>query len=370
MVRSVSAYSSKTTQEEVLKDLCNQIDAAGKNPILIVYFADLKYFWFISTYLKKQYPGATTIGSTSYINMTNVGYGYEGASALAIFSGIECAAGCIFEIGKHPANYIMHVKNAIESLSSYDNTCCLEFSTAMPNGEELVLDTFELAFKGLPVTVIGGSAGTKTEEETLVSLNGEVYKRTCVFCLIHNVEGRIFFFKEHIFKPTQYQFITTDVDCENRTVYEYNDKTAANVLAETLKVPVEKLPEVLEMHPVGRIENGEIIITAIKKVNEDGSLDYFSRLYNRSKVALLEVDDIEAVWKKTLEEVKRKIPNPSFSFVVNCYGRTKIFEQFGLVDKFADTLKDNHGNVVSISGFGEQLKYSHLNQTMVMALFE
>ena len=39
--------------------------------------------------------------------------------------------------------YKAHIKQALDKLSSFENTCCLEFVTSFGKGEELVLDTFE-----------------------------------------------------------------------------------------------------------------------------------------------------------------------------------------------------------------------------------
>lgn len=371
MVRSITVLSNKKNKEDILADLEQQILAAGKNPELIVYTSEVDIFWYVSEQLKKRFPSAITIGSTSYCEFNDKGYINKGASAMVIFSGVECACGALFEANRHPMNYINHIRNAMGALTTLDNTCCLEFCTAFSLAEEIVLDTFEEAFEGTNITTFGSSAGSETGgKTTYVALNGEMYKDTCVFCLIHNLEGRITFYKENLYKPTGFSFISTDVDCERRIVYEYNNKPAATALCDATGIPREKLSEYLQTHFIGRIEKNDMFITESGQINEDDSIEYFSRIYNRSKVELLEPDDEEFVWAKTNDAVKGIIDTPSFSITINCFGRMRYFESRKLTERFLDVLKDNYGTFMSISGYGEQLKCNHLNQTMVIAVFE
>ena len=370
MKRSITVFSDKKSQEELLKELCEQIKEVGSAPSLIIFFAEHDYFWYIATNIKKQFPTAITMGTTSYFHFNDKGSSYSGASAMAIFSGIECAEGILFEINRHPSNYIQHIRNAVGSLSTCDNTCCLEFCTAFSNGEELLMDTFEEGFEGQPITVFGSSAGVRNGTETMVSLNGEVYQNSCVFCLIHNMEGRIYYYKENIFKPTNNYFKTTDVDCDERVIYALDDKPTADVLADVLGVSLEQLPEVMRMNPLGRIVDDEVYITAENEIYPDGAISYFCRLYNRAKVVMLELDDIEEVWKKTTESVQKKIETPSFCFMVSCCRRTDLFERKKMLNSFTNMLKENYNNYLGVSGYGEQLNYQHFNQTMIIAVFE
>lgn len=372
LVRTISVFSNKKSQEDIIEDICAQIDAVGQTPQLIVFTAEDSIFWYCSYNIKQRYNSATTMGTTSYVNFCDKGYSQKGMSAVVFFSGIECSAGVLFEIQRHPMNYIMHIRNALDSMSSTNNTICLEFCTAFSNGEELVQDTFEKAFTGKDIPVVGSSAGTtiNLNLQTFVSLNGEMYKNSCVFCLIHNLEGRIFYYRENIFKPTQYTFVATDVNCEEKTVYEYNDKPAVLELSSRVGVLPDELPEYLETHHMGRILDNEVFITAASTLNEDHSITYYSRIYNRSKLVMLEMDNVEDVWDETALKIKNEVPEPSFSIVINGLGRAKYFEQTDLCEKYLKCLNDNYGEYFGVSGFGEQMKYKHLNQSMLIIVFE
>jgi hypothetical protein len=266
--------------------------------------------------------------------------------------------------------YKAHIKQALDKLSSFENTCCLEFVTSFGKGEELVLDTFEEVLEGTGIRVAGGSAGAPAERrESFVALGKDLFKQTCVFVFIHNLEGKIGFYRENIFKPTSLRFTATHADCEDRIVMEYNEEPAAEILSRSLNVPVDKLKETLELHPMGRIADGGINITETDEVYPDGSISYFATIYNHTKMLLLETDDIKRVWYETVQRVKNDFEKPSFTISINCLSRSKLFEKQNSFGEFVNILR-NYGKFVGLSGYGEQLNFIHLNQTMILLVFE
>ena len=370
MERCVVALTSSSVNEEAYSEIQTQLDSQEASPILIIVFSEIDMLWFFAQKLQKRYPDAVVIGSSTYVNYNSEGYSHCGASVLVVNSGIEVAAGCLFDIERHPAMYKEHIRLALEKLSSYENTCCLEFMTAFGKAEELVLDTFEDSLEGTGIVVAGGSAGAAPErKETFVALNGDIYKQTCVFVFIHNLNGRIGFYRENIFKPTSSRFTATYADCEERTVVEYDGEPAAEILSRALNVPVNKLKAELSMHPMGRITVGEIFITEADEIFEDGSISYFATIYNHTKMLLLETDNIKRVWNETVQRVKNEISNPSFTISINCLSRSRMFENQSCFGEFVNNLR-NFGKFAGLSGYGEQLNFIHLNQTMVLLVFE
>ena len=370
MERCVLALSSSSVNEEAYSEIQTQLDANEIKPILLIITAEVDMIWYFALKLQERYPEAVVIGSTTYINYSSEGYSHCGASVMSINSGIEVAAGLIFDVDRHPSMYKAHIQQALDKLSSYENTCCLEFVTSFGKGEELVLDTFEEVLEGTGIRVAGGSAGSPSDRrETFVSLGKDLYKQTCAFVFIHNLEGKIGFFRENVYKPTMYKFAATYVDCEERLVIEYNNQPAADILANTLGVPLEKLEDNLFQHPMGRLVDGDIYITSADQLFEDGSISYFSRIYNHTRMLLLEPDDIHRVWRETSRRVEGEIAKPSFSISVNCFLRTMLFEEQNSFGEFVNQLR-GYGKFIGISGYGEQLDFIHLNQTMVLLVFE
>ena len=370
MERCVVALTSSSVNEEAYSEIQTQLDSYGIKPILLIVITEVDMLWFFATKLQSRYPDAVVIGSTTYINYSSEGYSHCGASVMAINSGIEVSAGVIFDVDRHPSMYKSHIQQALDKLSTYENTCCLEFVTSFGKGEELVLDTFEEVLEGTGIRVAGGSAGSPSERrESFVALGKELFKQTCVFVFIHNLDGKISFFRENVYKPTRHKFTATYVDCEERLVMEYDEKPAAEILAKTLDVPLEKLSENLFQHPMGRLVDGDIYITSADQLFEDGSISYLSRIYNHTKMLLLEPDDLRRVWRETAQRVITEIPKPSFSVAVNCLFRTMLFESENCFGEFVNELR-KYGHFIGVSGYGEQLDFIHLNQTMVLLVFE
>ena len=238
-------------------------------------------------------------------------------------------------------------------------------------GEELVLDTlsYELGKKNIPV--IGSSAGLSDfKEQSLVSLNGDVFVNTCVFVLIKNLKGKIYTYKENLFKETGKSVVTTDVDCDERIIYELNDKPAADILADKLKVSLDLLPDYLKSHPLGRTIGNELYITETGKIHEDGSVFCYSQVYNNTKLSILEMDNIQETWKKTVANVKPLVQKTSFMFVVNCFLRANLFKDLNCYNDFWNTLNSICPSYMGVSGFGEQLNTVNLNQSMILLIFE
>lgn len=370
MDRCVLALSSNSNPEEAFSEVVTQLQAKKAAPILIIVFSEINLLGYCAKLLQKEYQNAIVIGCSTYVNFSSEGYSHSGISVMAINEGVECTAEVVYDASNYPCMYKAHITKALNELSSHENTCCLEFTTAFTNGEDLVLDTFQEALEGTNITVIGGTAGADAEQKnSLVTLNGELYTNSCVFVFIHNLNGRIKFFKENIYRPTKNKFVITDVDCEHQLVYEYNGLPAADVMAEVLGVSMDQLAQKLAEHPMGRIVNNDIQITQSNKVREDGAISYLARIYNHTKMVLLEADDLQKVWSETVERIKNDIDAPSFCISVSCLLRSQLFERNNKFGEFVNTLR-NFGCFIGVSGYGEQLGNVHFNQTMVLAVFE
>lgn len=371
MNRSVVAISTLEDSKDALNEVVLKIRKNNISPNLILFTSNCDDFYFFTKSLHEIFPATTILGSTSYINFNSEGFSHHGISAFAICDGIECSSGVLFEISHFPKQYMGHIKTALDELSSIENTCCVEFCTAFSNGEELVLDTFEEVFENKKIQVFGSSSGSfSNDKQTMVSLNGECYQNSCVFVFIHNLEGRIFFYRENLYKPMGPIFSVTDIDVDSRTIYEFDDKPAADVISSALKIPLEDLGENICYHPMGRILENKFYITESDKIFPDGSISYFSQIYNHTKMALLEVCDFDETWKKSEIEISKMIKKPSFSMVVNCSTRSRLFEKNNKMEDFNKILTNNYVQFFGISGYGEQIDFLHLNQTMIIALFE
>jgi len=371
MKRTVIACYSDGIKENIFSNCCKKINEECSSPKLIIFFSDYNNLWYYAKKIHEKYPDTISIGSSSYTFFSTYGVSNKGLTLIAINSGIECTFGQIFEINRFPENYIQHIYKAVNKLSSIENTCCLEFSTAFSNSENLVLDTFEKALENKDIPVIGGTASNLMDkEENAVALNGDIFINTCVFVFIHNLNGRILCYNENIYKKSDIILTTTEIDCDEQKIYQFDNKPATTVLSRTLNVPLEALKEKLQFNPLGCIFDDKIYPISINKVFNDGSLSFYSRIYNQTKITLLKQEDLNTVWTQSAQYILSQIQNPSFIISINSIFRTRLFEQENRMGDFVSKLQDFYENYIGMSSYTEQLNDKLLNQAMLLLIFE
>lgn len=370
MIKNTIAYSETRDKYKAFEEVSGKIDKEG-SPLLIIFFSPFEGFDFFSHKLHKQYENSIVIGSSSTTSYSPFGYSDQAFTALAFYEGIECFADVLLEVTHYPMKYASKIEDALGSFDNLKNTVCIEFTTSFGRCEELVQDTFRSVLESKKIPIVGGTAGSDAlTSPTAVSLNGTVYSEACVFVLIKNLNGKIFTYKENLFKPTNRYVTSTDVDCDERIVYEFDGRPAAEVVSELTNVPIKELKESISFYPLGRLTGEDIYITCPDRIMPDGSITCFARIYNRTKMTLLEKDNFEEVWAQTAEIIKKEIPNPSVVFGVNCAKRAALFKSENRNGDFDNELLDNYGNFLCMSGFGEQIKYEHFNLTLVLCVFE
>lgn len=341
------------------------------SPKLILFFSDVQHFEGYTAIIKEKFEKSIILGATTFAGFCKHGAYKDTLLVMGIEDGIECYADILEEVDRYPLKYVDRITGCIDKFNNISNTVCFEISSALISCEELVLSTFNSVLSEKNIPLFGGSSGDAGRaEKTMISFNGKVYNNACAFVIIKNLGGKIKLYRENIYKPTNHYFTATKVDVRNRIVYEYDNKPAAKVTAEALNTTVEDLSKYLDSYPLGRIIGNEMYITANQMVTKNNGMSYHARVYNNSKMVLLEPDDYKRVNNETIEKVKREMPNPSMSIMINCLARSMLFENDGYLNEFARNMGSALGNYIGFAGYGEQLNEQHFNQTMVLAVFE
>ncbi|MGN6715113.1 FIST signal transduction protein [Anaerocolumna jejuensis] len=359
--------SRKNQGKEAVKEAVEGLE----NPNLILFFSDTDNFTEYTIEMKRLFPESIIIGSTTFVGLCREGAYKDTLLVLGIEEGIECYGDVLEEVDKYPLKYIDRVMNCVNRFKNTENTVCFEVSSALISSEELILSTFNsvLMDKGIPL--FGGSAGDRgNAEKTMISFNGKVMEKACAFVVLKNLGGGIRLYRENIYKPTKHYFTATKVDIRNRTVYEYDYEPAAQVMAKALNTDIKNLPQYLDSYPLGRLIGSDMYITANQGITDHGGMAYHARVYNNSHMVLLEPDDYKEVLRRTREQVKKDVPNPSLTIMIHCLARSILFEKDGYLNDFAKEMGGTLGNYVGFAGYGEQLNQQHFNQTMVLAVFE
>ena len=370
MERKVTVFGSSAKKEDNFITITSAIEKAGDGtePLLIIFFSDHIDFQWYSVEINRKYPNSIGLGSSSLAVICSGRQASYGISLLAIMSGIECECGIIRDVSTYPMQHVDEVRDVIRSFPYRENTVIFEMVPSFSMCEELVLDTFKEAIGDDKIPLFGGSSGTEAYSgDEYVTLNGRVYTDSCVYVLIHNLRGRILLYKENMYKPTDKVITATDVDCDKRIIYECNGKPA---LAEALNISESEYRDSYTKHPLGRLRDNDIDIMSPSGVGEDGSMTFYARAFSYTKMAILEMDNLELVWRRTKTAIKESGINPDFSIAVNCGSRSLLFRMIDKMDTFCSTLYDNYGDYVCCCGFGEQLNSLHCNETLVIGLFE
>lgn len=359
--------SSKTD----FTDAIGEATAGFKAPKLILFFSEVERFEQYSESIKNRFPNSITLGATTFAGFCKEGAFKDSLLVMGIEDGIECYGDVLEEVNRYPLKYVDRVTSCVDKFKDTSNTVCFEISTALISCEELVLSTLNSVLDKKNIPLFGGSSGDKGKaEKTLISFNGRVYENGCAFVIIKNLGGRVKLYRENIYKPTEHYFTATKVDVRNRVVYEYDNKPAAKVMAEALNTTIEKLPTFLDSYPLGRTIGSDMYITANQMITKNNGMAYHARVYNNSKMVLLEPDDYKTVINRTIEEIKKEVPKPALAIMINCLARSILFEGDNYLDKFAIDMGKALGNYIGFAGYGEQLRNQHFNQTMVIAVFE
>ncbi len=357
------------------KDVESAIDEATAgliSPKLIIFLSGIENFEKYTVQLKEKFKDTLIMGATTFAALCRDGAFKNTLLVLGINSGIECYGDILEDADRFPIKDVEKISAAVGKLHGYENTVCFELCNGYISCEEIVLSTLKAVLSEVNIPIFGGTAGNNgtSEETTLISYNGRVLKNSCVFMLIKNLGGKVRLYKENIYKPTDKYFTATEVDFRGRTVYEYNEQPAVKVMADALKTTVNQLPQYLDSHPLGRIVGNDLYITANKAIEPGEALSYHARINKNSHMVLLELDNYKEVNKKTIEKIKAENSNPSLSIMVNCLGRSMMFEKDNYLNTFCKNMGTALQDYVGITGYGEQLNSQHFNQTMVVAVFE
>ena len=217
----------------------------------------------------------------------------------------------------------------------------------MSLAEETLTSVLYQSTGDLPI--FGGSAGDDLEfKRTAVYWDGEFLPGAAVFALFET-SHRFATFKLAHFTPTGKQLVITAADPTKRLVMEINGIPAADGLAETLGIPVERLDaEVYSKSPLMLRLGSDHFVRGIQRVNADRSLTLHCAIEEGLVLTVGEnVDPLAA-----LEEGLRR------AFIL----RRLELEERHLDERAGGLLRQN--KMIGFSTYGEQFNGVHVNQTL------
>lgn len=241
---------------------------------------------------------------------------------------------------------------------------CHEFAFLMVDGLSMQEDKLASSLTaGLGATqLFGGSAGDGVRfEHAYVALNGEVHERAAVLALVRS-RCRVRVFTLNHFTPTDLRMVVTSADPSRRLVHQINAEPAARELGRLLgKDPNQIDTFTFADNPMVVRLGGSHHVRAIKRVTEDGDLEFFSAIDEGLVLTLAEAAPITEHLDAELSKLSLN-GAPAAILACDCVLR-RIEAEKSQQKRGLDAVLARH-RVTGFSTYGEQINGMHVNQTM------
>lgn len=365
-MQSRSFTSHAASADAAVDEIASQITS---QPLGIIFFCDYSWIEAVSAKLHGLYPDAQIIGTAgTYYHGTEI-EDNKGLTVAVIESGAVLFAGVVKHLATAPLSDIVHLRDGLDRVRpGKDDTVLFEFCT---NNEEVLVSTFNMELEGTGVTVVGGTVfGTPDGQTSKVSVNGTVYTNACSFILIKNTTGRVFTCRENIYgKDSDTPHVATKVNLKDKEVIELDHRPAADVYSSETGVPKSGIIDNVLQAPLGRMIGDNIYVASMKELKGDGFTMY-KRVNLNDHMYVLKLLDYKTINKETFDKVRSAVSKPSLILSANCIYRYLLFSQDGYMGDLLRGISSLGGASVGYVAGGEQYKKQHMNQTMVMAVFE
>ncbi|MDT3843078.1 MAG: FIST N-terminal domain-containing protein [Bacillota bacterium] len=364
-MQSKVGYSANSDVREAVEEATRGI----ANPAGLIIMTDHERLPEIAAVLQRKYPDAQMIG-TSGINYYNRQSSDQNLIVTALLDGASCCAGYLTRLSTSPLGDLSNLQDAIRAVGGEkDNTIVLQYCT---NDEERLTTTLNVALDGSGIRMIGGSVfGYPEGEAGQVAVNGRIYEDACAFMVIKNETGKVRVYRENIYDriPGGKPHLVTKVDLQTKTLIELDHRPAADVYTDELGVPRDRIIDNVLQNPMGRVVGDQIYISSQKSMLSNGAMTLFKRLNENDTIYFLELQNYQDINHRTIKQVQADFKNISLAISVNCIYRYLLFTQKGYYNRFLGDMS-KLGNFVGNIGGGEQIDKQHVNQTMVMAVFD
>lgn len=239
-----------------------------------------------------------------------------------------------------------------------------EFAFLMVDGLSAKEDELTAALaSGLgPVPLFGGSAADGTRfRETLVLHGGQALRHAAVMAMVRT-DCPVRVFKTDHLHPTATRMVVTEADPARRIVRRINAEPAALEYARLVgKDPAQLSPFIFAAHPVVVRIGGRHHVRAIRQVEPNGDLIFYSAIDEGLVLTLAEPADMVAHLETELAALSRPVA-PAAILACDCVLRRMEAEERQVAGRLSDILR--RYRVAGFSTYGEQLNAMHVNQTL------
>lgn len=359
-------------KSNVIEEAIEEATTGLKNADLLILYAPYKKAAEAAALLAAKYPGVPMIGTTG-ASIASV----KGSTSstddqqivVTAFAGVTVACGLMDQVNTAPIASIKQFEQDVKSVDgNSSNTVCLEFVTGT---EERVISSLATVLNRYSISLVGGSAyGVPLGEKHLVVYNGKIYNRSCVYCVVKNNAGRIKVYKENIYERMhKIAYFATLVDTNTKTLFQLNGEPSLDIYTSVTGCEKENITSTSITNPLGRGLGDDTVIASIESVDMNGVLFSGKAIYDNDSIYVMELSDYRTIHEELMNEIQKNTNRISFIFGCDSIKRLQLFTTEGYLEDYTQSF-DELGNHALLLGGGEQFNNQHMNQTLVLAVFE
>lgn len=372
---------SKNKQEKLaVAEALRQIRQAGLKCVVFFvssHYDQKKISEAISLYTAEDdaFRGVTFVGCTSAGEFTGRGFVEDSFTVMGFAaSGLSVGVGVGEQISEDPigaakralAEACAQLGVTVDHLNGPEYTG-LVLIDGLQSVEEYIMLGISKTARSLRVA--GGSAGDDLDfSRTIIHARGQTYENAVVL-LIFKTDVAVKLFQISSYLPTTKKLKVTKADCENRIVYEFNGRPAADEYAHALGIGVEELnADVFMNYPLAlAFEEGYYIRSPLKVIAENRALMFFSHINEGTRVTIMRPGQIIEETRAVIKKIQQEIPDIGAIIAFNCILRYRQSAKEGNLDHLIKELRV--APLIGFNTYGEQYNGLHVNQTMTLIVF-
>ena len=359
-------YSTAQDEAEAVGELASSIQQSNSSVTLL--FASSNYNLNRLGEEIKQTLEEPVIGCTTSGEITPLGYARNSLSGASIASDeLRVFTYLLPSLRQFETERVEGTLNAMKeqlSKTRIETPEARAFGLLLIDGLSLMEERVAALFGNVmeDLAIAGGSAGDDLKlETTYVYSDGKFVSNAAQFALfVTTLPFKVM--KTQHFTASEKRLVITKADPEKRIVYEINGRPAAEEYARVIGMEIDELKHfVYFTSPLMLRVGGENYVRSIQKVNDDGSLTFFSAIDEGLVLRVAERKNLVDNLQDAFNQVKTEVPHIKLTIGFDCILRRLEVMDTGLQEEVNEILKKN--NVIGFSTYGEQFKTVHINQT-------
>ena len=368
-----SAHTAQTDTATAVTEILAGLE--GVDAAALIFFAAPTHDGaVILERLADRFPEKPVIGCTTAGEFDQNGMSDGGLTAIALPHGMinrAVAAMAEFDNGVDAA-----VKAAVRSLEDQANVTLRDLNPdryvglvlieGMHGREERVNEVLGNAAPLL--SFVGGTAGDDLKFDVTQVYSGSTTSTNGIALMLLDLAVPFTVLRTCSYEPIGRTLSITKADKEKRTVWEIDNRPAAEVYAEALGTTVEDLDfSQFATYPLGLMINGQPWIRCVQQVLDGRGLTFACQLLEGMDVEVMRSIDLVAETRTAIQQAVNQVGGTASGAVLfNCVHRKAEIEKKNLADGFIDSL----GGIPS-AGFhtyGESW-LGHMNCTLTGVVF-